>query len=52
MRDVRAEEARVMRRMAAYQGFFALALFVGPVLVSIAAFAAYTGTLIAQLCSH
>ena len=43
MRDVRGEEAKVMRIMATYQAFFGLTLFVGPVMVSIASFAAYTG---------
>ena len=39
-----------MRRTAAYQAGFALAVFVGPVLVSIAAFAAYTGAPILCVC--
>lgn len=43
VRDVRGEEAKVMRTMATYQAFFGLTLFVGPVMVSIASFAAYTG---------
>lgn len=43
VREVRAEEAKVMRTMATYQAFFGLTLFIGPVMVSIASFAAYTG---------
>lgn len=50
VREVRAEEATLMRRTAAYQAGFALAVFVGPVLVSIAAFAAYTGAPILCVC--
>ena len=43
VRDVREEEAKILRRVAVYQACFALTLFVGPVLVGIASFAAYTG---------
>jgi hypothetical protein len=40
---VRAGEAKILRTVAVYQAFFGLTLFVGPVLVSIASFAAYAG---------
>ena len=52
VREVRAQEAKVMRTMATYQGFFGLTLFIGPVMVSIASFAAYAGAPLRSLLLH
>jgi ATP-binding cassette, subfamily C (CFTR/MRP), member 1 len=43
VREVRDQEARIMRTIAVYQAFFGLTLFIGPVLVAISSFAAFAG---------